>query len=393
MKYKNLIILMILIIVWSLFFAVYKYFMWWVFASDTITLQYISWYLSLGTIWAYIIWWLVYELFRERKFHIWTMLGTIIFVVSIYFLNKAHIVSNYLLVWWITVILGFFYGMWSVLKNILISSEINESWLWDTKVNWLANIFFISALIIGSIWWGKLAEIMNINWLFIIIIMLVVWLIAWLFLSFHYKDDNISIGEKATTYKRHYLRDFKFIIKKYIIIMIFIGLIITIATILSQKAIEYNVEVLKKSGSSSAFILLYSAVGSIIWNILSMSIKNNRWLNFLIFSILFAISCYLFPIFINNFNYTWILALIAWLFFWITYNLLEAYFFKKIADDDKKSFWSATLGIIISSIIYILMTLIDKIQGLAWFAWVYTFMSAIILAIWIIVYTMRKSLD
>lgn len=51
-----------------------------------------------------------------------------------------------------------------------------------------------------------------------------------------------------------------FIFKKYGVIMIFVSLIITIGTILSQKAIEYFVEFGGKTSSGAAVILLYSAV-------------------------------------------------------------------------------------------------------------------------------------
>gem|GEM_PF-2461087 len=54
-KYRNLIIMLVLIIVWSLFFAMYKYFVWEIFKTDTITLQYISGYLSIGTIGSFIV--------------------------------------------------------------------------------------------------------------------------------------------------------------------------------------------------------------------------------------------------------------------------------------------------------------------------------------------------
>lgn len=393
MKNKNLIILFILIIVWSLFFAIYKYFMWWVFKTDTITLQYISWYLSIWTIWAFIIGWLLYELFREKKYHLATILFTLISVISIYLFTKFQVFENNILVAWITLIVWFFYWLWWVLRNILISTQIHESTLWDTKINGLANIFFITSLIIWSIVWGIIAEKLSINWIFIISVLLWIWLISWSFLSYKSLQETKTIKKRALEYKQNYLSDFKFIVKKYFVIMIFIALIITIATILSQKAIEYNVNILGKSWSSSAIILLYSAIWSIIWNIVSMKINKHRWFNFLIFSILFATTTFLFPTFISNFTQTSILAFIAGLFFGITYNLLEAHFFKKIALDDKKSFGSATLWIITSCIIAGLMFLVDIIQKITWFGWVYYFMWSIILIIWIVVFSMKEKME
>lgn len=393
MKYKNLILLFILIIVWSLFFALYKYFMWWIFKTEDITLQYISGYLSMGTIWAFLVGWLLYELLREKKYHFVTILFTLISIISIYFLSSADIVSNYSLVWWITFIVWFFYWLWWVLRNILISTQIHESNLWDTKINGLANIFFITSIIIWSIVWWIIAEKLSLNGVFLISAILFIWLICGSFLWYKNWEKTKNVKEKAIEYKNNYRADFVFIIKKYFLIMTFIALIITIATILSQKAIEYNVEILKKLPSDATFILLYSAVWSIIWNIISMNIKKNRWHYFLWFSLFFALSTFLFPTFISNFDQTKILAFIAWLFFWISYNLLESYFFKKIAEDNKKSFGSATLWIVTSSVIALLMFLVDFIQRVAWFNGVYYFMWSIILVIWVSIFSMKNRLD
>ena len=233
MKYKNLIILFILIIVWSLFFAIYKYYMWWIFKTDVITLQYISGYLSIWTIWAFIVWWLFYELFREKKYHFWTILYTIIIFWSIYFLSASKIFTDYLFVALITLLIWFFYWLWWVLRNILISTQIHETNLWDTKINWIANIFFITSIIIWSITWWIIAENLSLNWIFIILAILFVWLICWSFLSYKNLENDKTIKQKALEYKNNYLADFKFIIKKYFIIMVFVALIITIATILS----------------------------------------------------------------------------------------------------------------------------------------------------------------
>jgi len=124
-----------------------------------------------------------------------------------------------------------------------------------------------------------------------------------------------------------------------------------------------------------------------------MKINKNRWVIFLIFSILFAIVTMLFPTFIDNFLYTSILATIAWIFFGIIYNLLESHFFKKIAIDNKKSYGAATIWIITSLVIAILMFLVDLIQNLTSFAWVYYFMWSIIILIWIVIFGMRKEMD
>lgn len=392
MKYKNLIIVYFLITIWSLFFAIYKYFIWWIFKNDIITLQFISWYLSIWTIFSFIIWGLFYEIFKERLYHFSIILFTILTIFSIFLLNNVNI-EKHILVWAITIFIWFFYWLWWVLRNILISDEIQETNIKETKINWLANIFFISSIIVWSILWWIIEEKFNINWLFLILWMLFVWLLAWIWLKFKKIDKSLNLKIKALEYKKNYINDFKFIIKKYFIVMFFSALLITSWTILSQKAVEYYVEIWWKTASSSALILLFTAIWSIIWNIISMKIWENRWKIFLIFSILFSISCLLFPTLISNFKNTSILATITWIFFWITYNIIESYFFKKIALDNKKSYGSVSLWIITSITIAFLMFFIDIIDKNFWFAWVYYFIWLIIFLIWIKTFNIRKKLS
>lgn len=388
MKHKNIIIIYLLIAIWSLFFAIYKYFIWGIFKNDVVTLQYISWYLSIWTVFSFIIWWLFYEIFKEKLYHFLIIFFTIISLFSIFLINNSY-TEKYILVGIITVIIWFFYWLWWVLRNILISNEIQETKIEETTINWLANIFFISSIIVGAILWWLIEEKLKIDGLFLILWMLLIWLLVWIWLK---DNKNENLKNKILEYKQNYINDFKFIIKKYFLIMFFCALLITIWTILSQKAVEYYVEIWWKTWSSSALILLFTALWSIIWNIISMKIWKNKWNFFLINSILFSISCFLFPTFISDFRNTSILATITGIFFWITYNIIEAYFFKKIAIDDKKSYGSVSLWIITSITIAFLMFLVDIIDKYFWFDWVYYFMWIIIFLIWIKTFSLRKTL-
>lgn len=385
MKYKNLYLMIWLISIWSLFFAIYKYFIWWIFKNDTITLQFLSWYLSIGTLLAFIVWWIFYELLKEKIYHFLVWLLTIITIISIFFIPW-----NYIVIWWITLLVWIFYGLWTVLRWILVSNEIESSNLWDTKVNWLANIFFIVSIIIWSIIWWIIAEKLDINWLYIIWWIIIIWIILWFFLKYKHSDINKTKKEKIIEYKNNYISDFKFILKKYFLIMFSASSLITIATILSQKAIEYNVNILQIKQSSASMILLYSAIWTIIWNIISMKIKKDRWLYFMIFCFLFWISTILFPLFINNFLFISILSFMAWILFWITYNLVDSYFYKKIADDNKKSFWRSSIWIVASITVAFLMFFVDYLQNIVWFNWVYYFMAIFIILLWIILFYKRK---
>lgn len=392
LKQKNLFLLIFLTIIWSLFFAIYKYFIWWIFKTDTITLQSISAYLSIWWIFAFIIWWLIYEIFKEKIFHLIIWFSSILWLFGILIFYYYPIINNYIIVAFFTFIIWFFYWMWWILKNVIIASEIRKEYSTDTKINWFVNISFITSIIIWSILWWFLVEKMSIYGIYLIIFWLILALICWFFLSnSKSKLDELSLKNKISFYKKSYLTDFIFIFKKYFINMIFIWLLLTIATILSQKAIEYNVKNMSMKQSIASSILLYSAVWSIIWNVFSMKIKEkSKWLFFMIFCFIFAFFTILLPIFIENFNTTKIIAFLAWGFFWISYNLIESDFFKNIWIDEKKSYGWASLWIIISIVIASMMFLIDFIEKILGFTWSYLFLASITILIWISFYLKHK---
>ncbi len=378
MKYKNLYIFILLVIIWSLLFSMFKYFVWWVFASQTVTLQYLSGYMSLWAFISYIVWWIFFEILKEKKFHFLSIFGWIFSLVLLWLLYKFWFNIAIVLAL-VSFLVWMFYWLWGILKNFLISNLISETKLSDTKVNWLANIFFICFVIIWSIVWWLLWEKLSFSWIFVLIWILSITIFINLFLTDSKDSITKNTKERFIDYKNNFLSDFKFIFKKYFIIMFFSTSILAIWTILSQKAIEYSVEFLHKTASQWAVLLLYTAIWSIIWNIWSMKINKNRWNYFFGIWILFAISSFAFPFILNNFFYTWVLAFICWILFWIVFNLIESYYFKKMAIDNKKSFWAVSLGLVSSINVAFFMFLVDFLQLKIWLNWVYYFLWTTIL--------------
>lgn len=129
--------------------------------------------------------------------------------------------------------------MWGILRNIIISTEIQKWYKNETFINWLANIFFITSIVVWSIIWWFLVETVWVYWFYYVLLLLIVWIFLWLSLKEDIDKEKLSIKEKAIVYKKSYVSDFLFILKKYYINMIIIWLILVIATIITQKAIEY----------------------------------------------------------------------------------------------------------------------------------------------------------
>jgi len=387
---KSLSLLIILTILWSLFFSVYKYFIWWIFDDEAISLQFLSWYISIWTIFAYISWSFIYEIIQEKKFHFFSAFFSIFFIILLFIYFYFPIFDKVFFISVITILLWFFYWMWWILRNILISTEIEKWYSSDTKINWSVNISFISSIIIWSIAWWFIVEKMWEKWFFVIITLLIIAIFIWKNLEKKENKKEINLKEKFSLESKKYLTDFLYIFKKYFIVMIFVWLLLVIATILSQKAIEFLVDVNKMKQSTASLLLLFSAVWSIAWNIFSMKIVKNKWLYFMIYSFLFALSTISLWLFISNFIITSVIAFLAWIFFWITYNLLESDFFKKIAEDNKKSYWWASLWIVVSFIITMMMFLIDYVEKTFWFLNSYIFLAIILFLIWIIIFLKNK---
>jgi len=378
--------MLVLIIVWSLFFAMYKYFVWEIFKTDTITLQYISGYLSIGTIGSFIVGWLLYELYREKKYHFSIGILTIVMLFCIFFVEKWWTNTAFFLAT-ITIFLWFFYGLWWVLRNILVAWQIQETGIADTKINGMANIVFITSIILGTIFWGKIAEICDIQGLWVIVGILGIWICAGSLFVVSSNSQKHSKQEQIQSYKNEFYQDFCFIFRRYWVIMIFISVIITSGTILSQVAIEYFVDEKNMESSRAALILLYSAVGSIFGNVASMRIISHRWSFFLACMIAFAFLCITLPFTFFNIFYTNIAAGIAGIFFWVSYNLLESYFFKKIGDDGKKAYGSVSLGIVTAITIAIMMFWVDQVGNVHG---VYSILWIMIFLMGMTIYIQRK---
>ena len=373
-KYKTFIIFIILTAIWSSLFSIIKYFLWWDLQWwITPDLQVLSGYLSIWGIIAYLLWWAVAYTFLKKYLLFSFSFLTLIFVLIAYFIP---IETNV----WLAIVVSsiwFFYGLWVVLRSILISIEIQKTWMNDTKVNGIVSIVFIVFLIIWTIAWSKIFEVMWHDWFLIIIWLLIISSIVSLFLDY----DKISIKNllknwfKSYRYDRQkkfsdalksFIPELKYIFKNFSVIIISSSIIWAVSTVVSQKAVEYSVETFDKLPSEAAFLLLFSSVGAIVWNVFSSFLSKYRWNSFFTLNIILWLLILLFPIFNWTFLQVWIIAFFVWLVFWASTNLIDSYYLKEIWKQDKKEYWSSTYWLVFSIILFSLMFLasfIDKKYG------------------------------
>lgn len=374
-KYKTFIIFIILTALWSCIFSTIKYFLW----SDLDAtlkpdLQVLSGYLSLGWIFAYLLGWAIAYTFLKKYLLFWFSFLTLLFVILAYL---VPIETNF----WLAIVVSsiwFFYWLWVVLRSILVSVEIKRTGLEDTKVNAIISIVFIVFLIIWTIAWSKIFESFGHNWFLIIIALLIISSIVSLYLDydqiklktllkFWFKKYQKERTHKFKTALKNFIPELKYIFKNFTFIIIFSSLIWSISTVVSQMAVEYSVNEFSKPRSEAAFLLLYSSVWAILWNVVSSFLWKKRWQSFFVLNIFLWLLIIIFPFFNTTFLMVWVIAFLVWFVFWASTNLIDAFFLNKIWLVDKKEYGSSTYWLVFSVIIFSIMFISSFIEKKFWF--------------------------
>lgn len=411
-RYFTFITFTILIIIWWLFSASIKFFYNWLYSGVfRIDLQYIWWFLSLGSFIAYIIWWILSYVFTKRS---------IIFFISIFLLCILIIsyiswIHNLTFLWLVVTFYGFFYWLWTVVKNILIAVEIEKTWMSDTSANAVFTIALIFSTLFGSVlWWYVNDKFAYHGYIFFIILLSISALLS---LLLNYEKLDLGALFKPWIRDWHYdkrhkfrqaLKDFvpsfKFILKNYTLIIVCTAFIWSISTVISLEAIEFAIRFFHKTQTQASFLLFYWAIWVIIGNIITINWHKKRWFYFNILNILFAITIFIFPFFVVNYKILKILVVFSWIFFWWTSNLIDAYLLHRIWQENKKEHGSAVFGFTLSWIMFIMMFLsnfIEKNKILnnfwntlwvehLWFYVLCIFLSFLTIAISLVIYTASR---
>lgn len=389
-KFKTFLIFILVLALWASFFASLKYFLWMDLShSVKPDLQSIAWYLSLWWIAAYILGGAFASTFL-KKYYIFILSSLCLLFLSIWFFNLFNF--KYVFAFSITSI-WFLYWLWNVVKSVILAIEIKKTGFSETLVNAISWITFVVFIIIWSILWSILFENFHHNWY--LIIMGILFFISVLAFFLDYENikfktlienwwENYIFERKNSLIQsiKSYIPDLKYIIKNYLFIIVTSSFLWTISTVVSQVAIEFSSLELKVEASKATWLLLYSAVWAILWNILSVKMNKKRWLFFTIFNILFALTIISFPFLWTSFlNFT-ILAFILGLFFWICSNLTDSYLLKRFWDENKKEYWASTAWLIFSFILFIMMFSSSFVLKEFWFTFLMISLWIISLIIW-----------
>ncbi len=368
---KSLLSLLGLIAFWSLFYAGIKYYFWWVYEAPSFapTLEQISGFVLLGSMIAYAIGGALYARYSERVMLLFSILIGVCFFIACAFLPLIHplFFDISMVGIWLS------YSLYVIGKNTLIGREISTSKLGSSAVGAYTTIVFIVFLIIGTIIGAKIWENSSLHLPGIGYFIFLLWVAFLILLTTNTRKDRSHFIFSLALYKRLFLR--------YGIFMIGLACFWQISVEASQVAITYSKEFFDKSNSASSLLLIFSSIGAIIGNIISVKIANHRLRSFLILGMIFTGIIFLFSTILSlaktqeMYFLVQILAFLIWLFFGGSVNLAESHFFSLLWEDIDKDYTSALYGFTLSLVGAITMFLSGKIlemgsyMGISLFLW------------------------
>lgn len=151
--------------------------------------------------------------------------------------------------------------------------------------------------------------------------------------------------------------EFKKVFQAYSPLMFVSALLWTLSTLVSQVSVSLSMEEFAISSTSASTLFLFSALGAIIGNGLSIKMHTQRWIYWIACISGFSLLLLSYGIFLQSFMMMAILATLLGFFFGASANLLDGYFIKKISEDNIKEYGSSSNGLILSIMLFVGMFL------------------------------------
>lgn len=135
----------------------------------------------------------------------------------------------------------------------------------------------------------------------------------------------------------------------------------------SQVAINYSKEFFSKTNSESSRLLIFSSLGAILWNIISVKLSMKRLQSFIGVTVGFVIIILSFSSVLHlaktldMYTIVQCLAFVVGLFFGGAVNLSESYFFSLLGADPDEAYISALYWFVLSLVWAITMFISEKI--------------------------------
>jgi len=357
MKHKNLILFIIITFLRSVCISMLKFFLRSYLKDAHVSLEEIAGYLSLWGMIAYLIWSSLAYTFRKKNL---TITAGIVAIICLFIWHTVHYYPFLTFVFLISSI-GFSYSLRLIIKSIITSIEIQKSPWGEAKINGIINIAILIGILLWSYLWFSVFWQRGENWFQFIVWGLILSNILTMMMQYDKKFKTKSFIQTL----KHTLPNIIEIMKKYIRLLMPIGVLRAISTAIGQKMLEIGVDLFQRTPTNSIIIIVLSFIGAIIGHLISVFFRRKRRMIAMIFTIIFGLSTIYFPHIINTYEY-FITLNIFWfgigIFFGIAVNLLEWRYFFHIGDDHRKEYGSVAYGIMTSSTIFVIMTTADYLQ-------------------------------
>ena len=357
MKHKNLILFIAITFLRSVFLATLKFFLRSYLKDLSISLEEIAGYLSLWGIIAYLIWSSLVYAFRKKNIILFSWFVAILCLV----IGNALGYYPFRLFVLLVSSIGFAYSLRLVVKSIILSIEIQKTDHGEAKINGIINIAILTGILLWSYLWFAIFAKRWTNGFQAIIWLLVI--SSLLTMTMNY-DEHFEPKKFATTIKQSFSHIIG-IMKKYIRLLLPIGVLRAISTAIGQKILEIGVDIFQRTPKNSIIIIIMWFLGAMVGTAISMLFTKKRKFIAMVFTIIFWLATIYFPHIINKFDY-YITLNIFWfsigVFFGIAVNLLEGRYFFHIGDDHRKEYGSVAYGIATSIIIFLIMIAADYLS-------------------------------
>ena len=331
-------------------------------------------YLSLGCMVAYLIWGSLAYVFPKKNMTLWSLLVMMICLLMGHFLHYYP--------FWVFValmsVMGFVYGIWLIVKSILLITEIYGSSRSETVVNGAINIAILAGTILGS-YLGFMS--FSLRWANGFRLLLAIVAVT-VFLTMFLRYDRAFISAPFLPTFRVAFPNILAIIKKYIWLFIPIGALWAISTAVGQKMLEIGIDIFDKVPKNSILIIVISIVGAIIGHIVSAFFRDHKKRYAILFTVIFGLTTMYFPYIITRFDYYLTLnisSFVMGLVFGIAVNLLEGRLFYHMGEDHRKEYGSAAYGIVINIVTVVIMLTSDVLTKRIWIIIPFLFFGFILL--------------
>jgi hypothetical protein len=164
--------------------------------------------------------------------------------------------------------IGLAYSLYVIGKNTLIGREISTSTLGSSTIGAFTTVIFIVFLIIGTIVGASIGETETLRYIGIAYFLVI---LTGAFIVLRLADTK-----RVTTDFHFSLALYRKLFIRYGVFMIGLACFWQISVEASQVAINYSKDFFDKSNSASSLLLIFSSIGAILGNILSVKLAEKR---------------------------------------------------------------------------------------------------------------------